>query len=136
MKAAPIAICNSSEEIIEALQLALAEEGYSSVGGHVVSFKKGESDFIKFVKDNKPQAIIYDIAPPYDKNWTFLRLIKNVKEVEKIPFVVTTTNKAQLEELVGETPALELVGKPFDLKEIVSAVKRALASKKDQPQSS
>jgi hypothetical protein len=38
--------------------------------------------------------------------------------------VVTTTNKRALE-LVGETGAIEIIGKPYDLDHVVDAVKKA-----------
>jgi hypothetical protein len=42
-------------------------------------------------------------------------------------FVLTTTNKPALEKLVGETDALEIIGKPYDLRQVVAAVRTALA---------
>ena len=39
---------------------------------------------------------------------------------------MTTTHKANLENLVGPTEAIEIVGKPYDLQQIVDAVKRAV----------
>jgi hypothetical protein len=42
--------------------------------------------------------------------------------------VVTTTNKDRLEELVGPTQAIEIVGKPYDLERIVGAVKSAMGA--------
>ena len=43
------------------------------------------------------------------------------------PFVITTTNKPALDKLVGETEALEIIGKPYDLAQVVDAVRAALA---------
>jgi DNA-binding NtrC family response regulator len=73
-------------------------------------------------------VIIFDIAPPYEENWTFFQLIKNVKEVEGRKFIITTTNKGILETFVGKTDAIEIVGKPFDIEEIVTTVKKTLNS--------
>jgi DNA-binding NtrC family response regulator len=42
-------------------------------------------------------------------------------------WVLTTTNKGALDELVGSTPALEIIGKPFDLDQMLETVKRAFA---------
>jgi DNA-binding NtrC family response regulator len=123
-----VAVINSNEDIVEAIQLILADEGYHSVGAHVIDFKKGRKDFVTFCKEHNPQVIIFDIAPPYEENWTFLQLIKNAKEVEGRKFIITTTNKGILEKFVGKTDAIEIVGKPFDMEEIVTTVKKKLKS--------
>lgn len=117
-----VAIINSSEEIMEGLQVLLTEEGYPSVSGHVVNFKRGKADFIQFLKKNDPKVIIFDISPPYEENYIFFNLLRNLKQCEDISFILTTTNKRVLEELIGPTNAIEIVGKPYDLKQIVHAV--------------
>ena len=39
---------------------------------------------IQFVEEHKPDVIVYDVAPPYDTNWTFLRLMRNSKVMQQI----------------------------------------------------
>jgi hypothetical protein len=47
-----------------------------------------------------------------------------------VPFVVTTTNERRLREIVGtDRQVLEIVGKPYDLDQIVKAVEAATQSK-------
>ena len=121
-----VAIINSSDDIVETLQLMLDDEGFQTVGARVVDFKKGKRDFVAFCQEHDPQVILFDVAPPYEENWTFLQLLQNAKEVEGRHFVITTTNKGVLEKLVGETGAIEIVGKPFDMEEILTAVKKRL----------
>jgi hypothetical protein len=41
-------------------------------------------------------------------------------------FVITTTNKPALDQLVGENEAIEIIGKPYDLQQVVEAVRSAL----------
>ena len=60
----------------------------------------------------------------YFREEGFRRLTAAVPEM---PFVLTTTNKPALDALVGPTDALEIIGKPFDLDQLVAAVRRALA---------
>ncbi len=67
-----------------------------------------------------------DIAPPYEENWNFFQLMKNSQAARGRQFVLTTTNKKILEDLVGKTSTIELVGKPFDLDEIVKAVQKMM----------
>jgi len=122
-----IAVFNSSDDTVELLRTALEAEGFQTVAGHIPDVKKGDLDLIDFVNHHTPAVILYDISPPYDANWRFLRLVRSSESVKKYPFVLTTTNKPALEQLVGETEALEIIGKPYDLRQVVDAVRTALA---------
>ena len=122
-----IAVVNSNEDTVEMLRSCLQQHGFSSiVTGHIHDFKTGLSDFPAFVAQHDPKVIVYDISIPYDKNWTFLRLLLDTEAMRGRKVVVTTTNKVRLEELVGPTEAIEIVGKPYDLERIVGAVKSAI----------
>jgi DNA-binding NarL/FixJ family response regulator len=124
-----IAVVNSSEDTVEMLRSCLQQHGFSSVvTGHIHDFKAGEADFKQFVADHDPAVFIYDVSIPYDKNWTFLRLLLDTESMRGRKIVLTTTNKRRLEELVGPTDAFEIVGKPYDLDKIVEAVEMALAT--------
>jgi len=73
-------------------------------------------------------VIVYDVAPPYDTNWTFLRVMRNSRVMQGRAFVVTTTNKKALDELIGPSDVVELLCKPYDLEQIVQSVNRALST--------
>ena len=122
-----IAVFNSSEDTVELLRTALEAEGFQTVAGHIPDVKKGDLDLIDFVNHHMPAVILYDISPPYDANWRFLRLVRSSESLKQHQFVLTTTNKPALEQLVGETEALEIIGKPYDLRQVVEAVRTALA---------
>jgi CheY-like chemotaxis protein len=124
-----IAVVNSNEDTVEMLRSCLQQHGFSSiVTGHIHDFKTGLRDFPDFVSQHDPKVIVYDISIPYDKNWTFLRLLLDTEAMRGRKVVVTTTNKVRLEELVGPTEAIEIVGKPYDLERIVAAVKSAISA--------
>jgi DNA-binding response OmpR family regulator len=124
-----IAVVNSNEDTVEMLRNCLQAHGFSSVvTGHVNDFKTGATDFTGFVAQHDPKVIVYDISIPYDKNWTFLRLLLDTDAMRGRKVVVTTTNKDRLEELVGPTEAIEIVGKPYDLDRIVAAVDAAISA--------
>jgi DNA-binding NtrC family response regulator len=122
----PVAVINSNEDIVESIRLILEDAGILSISGHAVDFKKGRADLTAFLKTYNPQVILYDIAPPYEENWQFFQLVKDAQQAQERQFVLTTTNKGALERLVGQTDAIEIIGKPFDLDEIVTAVKKKL----------
>ena len=51
-------------------------------------------------------------------------------------FVLTTTNKRALDGMVGSTNTIEIIGKPYDLDQVVKAVKKAagLSPQPEKPQ--
>ena len=123
-----ITVLNSSAETIEILKIALEEQGYAVSTGHVADVKKGQLDVIDFVAEHQPDVIIYDVAIPYEENWRFLRLLQSSEALKDAKWVITTTHRKRLEELVGECgDVYEVVGKPYDLIQITNAVKNALA---------
>ena len=124
-----IAVFNSSSDTLEVLKLALEQDGYAVVTGHVSELKKGQVDVLDFVEEHQPDVIIYDVALPYEENWRFLRLLQSFDALKPLKWVITTTHKPHLQELVGECGEVyEIVGKPYDVQQIMNAVKSALAS--------
>jgi len=116
-----VAIFNTNAEVLELVRESLQQAGFQAVMAHIDDLKRGRLDMIQFVEEHNPDVIIYDVAPPYDTNWTFLRLMRNSKVMQGRAFVVTTTNKRALEELIGPNDAVELLCKPYDLQQIVDA---------------
>jgi CheY-like chemotaxis protein len=124
-----IAVFNSSEDTIEILKVALEQQGYAVAAGHVSDLKKGQVDVLDFVEEHQPDVIVYDVAIPYEENWRFLRLLQSSDVLKDAKWVITTTHRKRLEELVGECGEVyEVVGKPYDLVQIAQAVQKALDS--------
>lgn len=94
--------------------------------GHIPDVKKGEIDLIDFINHHTPAVVVYDICPPYDANWRFLRLVRSSEPMQRRQFVITTTNKPVLERLVGDNEALEIIRKPYDRRRVVDALRAAL----------
>lgn len=129
-QAVVVAVINSSADVVQLLRAALEEDGYRTVAVSAPEVKQGQEDLVAFFEEHDPRVIVYDVSPPYEENWRFLRLVQNLVAAQGREFVITSTNKRALEELVGDTGAIELIGKPYDLEEILTAVARALADKR------
>ncbi len=122
-----VAVINSTMDIVDILELCLQNEGYNTVGGLIPEFKRGQRNMLSFMEEHNPDLIIWDIAPPYEQNVVFLEMVQNLKVMEGMKWVYTTTNKAALKQFSEKFKAMEIIGKPMDLEIIIDAVKKQLA---------
>ena len=123
-----VAVMNSSQEVTTMLTAVIESAGFETCDIFTYKFKYGKVSFEDFIKKNKPDIILYDIAVPYEENYKlFLSLSQNMAS-SNIPIVLTTTNKQALEKLVGDTGAHEIIGKPFDLDELINLITKASVS--------
>jgi CheY-like chemotaxis protein len=123
---ATIAIFNSSEDTIDLLRLAFEAGGFQTVAGHVPDVKRGQLDFVEFIAEHDPAVVVIDISMPYADNWNFVRLLRDTTSMRDRALVLTTTNKRALEEMVGPTDTIEIVGKPYEPDMILDAVRKAV----------
>jgi DNA-binding response OmpR family regulator len=125
-----VAVINTSEDVAGLISGVLADEGFEPVVAYVPEFRTGRQDLADFLREHEPAAIVWDIAVPYDVNWQFVCDAQASGVLGDRPIVFTTTNVAALQDLIGTTPPrlIELIGRPFDLEEIVWAVRRAIGA--------
>jgi DNA-binding response OmpR family regulator len=122
-----VAVFDSSRDTVDMLEEAFRQEGFRTISGHVADVRHGELDFSVFLAQHNPQAIVWDIAPPYAENWTFFQTMIGSKVLHGRGLVLTTTHRGHLDHAAGHhTHAIEIIGKPYDLGQVVSAVKAAL----------
>jgi hypothetical protein len=66
------------------------------------------------------------------RNWATFQELAARPEVSGRPFVLTTTNREGAEEYTG-SDIIELLLKPYDIGQFISAVKEALSRSSPQP---
>jgi CheY-like chemotaxis protein len=122
-----VAVLNTSPDTVELLRIAFQHAGFTVVSGYIHDVRDGRLDLENFVRQHEPVAIVWDIAPPYDVQWQFLEHIRQRPACSRCHFVVTTTNVHQLRKVAGPDQELhEIIGKPYDLEDIVSAVRKSI----------
>jgi DNA-binding response OmpR family regulator len=123
-----VALFNASDDTMEMVRRMLDASGFDClVGCHFSDLKKGVTDFAGFVGTHQPEVLIFDISPPYKENWAFFKRLREDGAMDGRGLVLTTTNKARLDETAGtDSKALEIVGKPYDLDQIKAAIHTAL----------
>jgi len=122
-----VAVINSTPDIVDLLRLAVEKEGFVAVTALTFEIRDGKTDLNHLIQQHQPTVIVYDIAPPYDANWKLFQHVAAMPVMKGRQFVLTSTNRAHVEKIAGPQEHIyEVVGKPFDLAEIATAVKQAV----------
>jgi CheY-like chemotaxis protein len=121
-----VAVFNTNDDVVEMLRIALENEGFVVVSAHVDEVRRGMINLADFIEEHDPRVIVFDLVPPYDRSWRFVEHLKSAPRMKGRAFVLTSTNPKRAEELTGgATDIHEILGKPYDLDEVVRAVRRA-----------
>ena len=128
-----VAVVNTSEDVATMLAQVVEEEGFGVAVAYVPDFREGRADLDEFLREHDPRAVIWDIAIPYDVNWRFFLSCQERPVLRARSIILTTTNKSALEALVGPTGTMEIIGKPYDLFELMQKVQAAVEQSESTP---
>ena len=119
-----VVVVEDDPAILDLLADELRENGFQPLvlrrGGAVV----------KTVKDEKPGAVILDLALPDRDGTHILRDLKDDWDAKKTPVIVISAYTGRLDHN-GRANAEAVFPKPFDLHELMNAVRAAVMKPKD-----
>ncbi len=123
-----VAVFNNDEFLLDALAEGLRLAGIQSACYLIEDLKSGKRDFARAIADSQADVVLYDLTPPFDRNWEFLQTIREGARASAgdVPVVLTTSNKSALQEFLGLQNITEFVGKPYELQEVVRALQARL----------
>lgn len=122
-----VAVINSSPDVVDMLRIWFEQAGFVVVGAQTWEVRDGEVDIEAFARQHQPRVVIYDLAPPYEPNWRLLQHMRRMPAMKGREFVLTSTNVQQVQRLINpEEPVLEIIGKPYDLDQLLQAVRAKL----------
>jgi CheY-like chemotaxis protein len=125
-----VAVFNTSPDTIDFLRQAFERAGLIVATGYTFDIRDGKLDLEAFMRIHRPQAVVYDIAPPYEANWKLFENLREAPALRDLPIVLTSTNIEYVQKLAGRnTQIYEVVGKPFDIEQIVQAAKEAVRAR-------
>jgi CheY-like chemotaxis protein len=90
---------------------------------------------LNLIRQEKLSLIMLDFLLPKMSGWEVFQQIQAQPELRKIPLVVMSGRREEVAEKISESfDDFEFLGKPFDQKQLISAIKAAMAKAKQPRQ--
>jgi DNA-binding NtrC family response regulator len=122
-----VALFNSSDDLLELLRMLFEDHGYLAVTGHINDLRKSSFDLQAFVDLHNPSVGLYDLIPPFERQWAFLDHLRAHSPLRGLPFILMSTNERLARTLAGRDESIiEVVGRPFEFPVLLEAVRRAI----------
>jgi CheY-like chemotaxis protein len=122
-----VALINTTPDVIDMLRIAFEQAGFVAVSTFTHMIRDGDIDIQAFMRQHRPDVIVYDIAPPYKSNWQLFLHIVQSPGVSGCPVVLTSTNPDRVRELGGTAlPVFEVVETPYEIMRLIEAATQAI----------
>ena len=130
MKSEPketVLVIDDEEVIRDNVRRLLELEGYE------VCIATGGQEGLALARKHRPTVVVCDLVMPDLDGYGVLKSLRLATETAGIPFVLLTASAGEGERDVAlRAGAAFYVTKPFDLKQLLNAVRRACASSRDR----
>ena len=121
-----VALINSTPDVIDMLRIAFEQFGFVAVSTFTHAIRDGEVDLESFLRLHRPAAIVYDLAPPYRRNWQLFLHLREVPGFGDRPVILTSTNPQRLKEFADpKQTVFEVLETPYEIMKLVETVARA-----------
>jgi len=122
-----VAVFNGTPDALLMLRVALEHAGFTVVPVLMRDIQDDVPGLEAILRGRSPDVVVYDIAPPYEAQWHALQLLKTTPPLSRCYFILTSTNRPQVDRLAGLDPQVfAIIGTPYDLKDVIQAVHGAL----------
>ena len=115
---------NTDSGVLALLSKALEDAGYEPIPMRLADLNVG-GGLLPFATRLLPDAIVYDVGPPYVENWSRLQGVLATGAIT-MPVIVTSTDPEAFRDHIGSGKVYALVGKPFELGTLTNELRAAL----------
>jgi DNA-binding response OmpR family regulator len=116
-----ILVVDDDKTIVKLLSIWLETNGYEVITA------SGASEALAVTSREKPDLILLDNHMPMTSGLSIIGKLKEFSKNAMVPIIIITGYPSNhLSDLAQELGATDLLGKPFDMEEMLSKIKKAL----------
>jgi CheY-like chemotaxis protein len=119
-----VLLLSTRPESMGVLQDQLQQAGYPTRGQLIGELQSGQRNYLEVLAESEPDVIVYDLAPPYPAQWSFYELLRSSELSTPLVFILTSSDKPRLEQVVGEIGSLQFTDDPLSLARLVAELQR------------
>jgi DNA-binding NarL/FixJ family response regulator len=113
------------------VRLALREAGLAASGAYVMEVQSGTLDLQAFVRESRPDVVIYDVVPSAVRGGRQLDELQRVCQRFGVPCVLSVADVRDLQRLPLHWAACILV-RPYDAEMARAAIREAMQAGPDE----